>query len=85
MGNKASVHQQSWPIGDETLTKEDTVNVPIQINGKLRHVIQVQIGTSEEEIQKIALSEEQVKKFTDGHEILKVMVPKGKLVSIVIK
>ena len=85
LGNKASVHQQSWPIGDETLTKEDTVNVPIQINGKLRHVIQVQIGTSEEEIQKIALSEEQVKKFTDGHEILKVMVPKGKLVSIVIK
>lgn len=85
LGNKASVHQQRWPVGDETFTKEDTVNIPIQVNGKLRHVIQIQIGTSEEEIQKIALSEEQVKKFTDGHEILKVMVPKGKLVSIVIK
>ncbi len=85
LGNKASVHQQPWPVGDETLTKEDTINIPIQINGKLRHVIQVQIGTSEEEIQKIALSEEQVKKFIDGHEILKIMVPKGKLVSIVIK
>lgn len=85
LGNKASVHQQPWPVGDETLTKEDTINIPIQINGKLRHVIQIQIGTSEEEIQKIALSEEQVKKFTDGHEILKIMVPKGKLVSIVIK
>lgn len=85
LGNKTSVHQQPWPVGDETLTKEDTINIPIQINGKLRHVIQIQIGTSEEEIQKIALSEEQVKKFTDGHEILKIMVPKGKLVSIVIK
>lgn len=85
LGHKTSVHQENWPIGNPDLTIEDTVNIPVQVNGKLRHVLVLPIGTPEEEIQKLALEAEQVRKYTDGHEILKVMVPKGKLVSIVIK
>ncbi len=85
LGHKESVHKQPWPVGDESLAIEDMVNVPVQINGKLRHVLQVPLGTSEEAIQEIALASEQVHKHLAGKEILKVMVPKGKLVSIVVK
>ena len=85
LGHKKSVHIEQWPIGNEKLAQEDSVNIPIQVNGKLRHVISVKVGTSEEEIQKLAFLSPEVKKYTDGHEIIKVIVPKSKLVSIVIK
>jgi len=85
LGHKKSIHMERWPIGNEKLMLEDLVNIPIQVNGRLRHVISVKLGTPEEEIQKLALQALEVKKYTDGHEIIKVIVPKGKLVSIVTK
>ncbi len=85
LGHKVSIHKEHWPVGDESLATEDMVNVPVQINGKLRYVLQVPLGTSEEAIQEMALASEQVQKYLLGKEILKVMVPKGKLVSIVVK
>ncbi|HOO96440.1 MAG TPA: leucine--tRNA ligase [Caldisericia bacterium] len=85
IGHNESVHLRTWPTGDENLAKDASVNIPIQINGKLRDVLIVDAGTPEETLKEMALASEQVQKHIGDKEIVKVIVPKGKIVSIVIK
>jgi leucyl-tRNA synthetase len=84
LGHKGSIHLQTWPEGDTTLAKDDMVKIPVQVNGKLRDVLQVPAGTSEEAIQDMAFSSDKIKKYIDGKKIKKVIIPKGKIVSIVV-
>ena len=79
-----SVHQQKWPQVDEAAAKEDVIELPVQINGKVRDRITVAAEASEEEIKSAALASEHVQKFLEGKEPRKVIVVKGKLVSVVI-
>ncbi len=78
-----SVHQQPWPKVDEAAAKEDTIELPIQINGKVRDRITVAADASEEEIKSIALASEVVKKHLEGKEPKKVIVANRRLVSVV--
>ncbi|HXF85275.1 MAG TPA: leucine--tRNA ligase [Anaerolineales bacterium] len=84
LGKPYSIHQQSWPQVDEEAAREDMIELPIQINGKVRDRITVPAGASEEEIKAAALASEIVKKYLDGKEPKKVIVAKGRLVSIVV-
>ena len=84
LGKPYSVHQQHWPQVDEAAAKEDTIELPVQINGKVRDRIIVSADASEEEIKSAALASEAVKKYLEGKEPKKVIVANKRLVSLVI-
>jgi leucyl-tRNA synthetase len=72
-----------WPPFDPALLVEDTIEVPVQVNGKLRDVIKVPAGAPSDELEKLALASDKVKPFIEGKMIKKIIVLKGKLVNIV--
>ena len=75
----------TWPVYDESKTIETEKEIGVQVNGKLRATIKVSIDEDEESLKEKALAEQNVKNFTDGHEIVKVIAIKGKIVNIVVK
>jgi leucyl-tRNA synthetase len=83
LGKPYSIHQQRWPQVDESATKEDSIELPVQVNGKVRDRIVVAVEAGEEEVKSAALASESVRKFLEGKEPKKVIVVKGKLVSVV--
>jgi leucyl-tRNA synthetase len=84
LGKPYSVHQQKWPAVDESAAKEDVIELPVQVNGKVRDRVTVAAEASEEEVKSAALASEHVQKFLEGREPKKVIVVKGKLVSLVV-
>ena len=77
--------ERKWPTYDEEKTIDEEKEIGVQVNGKLRATIKVNINDSEEMLKEKALAEENVKKFTEGKEIIKVIAIKGKIVNIVVK
>ena len=84
LGKPYSIHQQEWPGFDAEAAKEDEIELPVQINGKVRDRITVPVEAGEEEIKAAALASETVQKYLDGKVPKKVIVAKGRLVSIVV-
>ena len=76
---------QPWPAYDEAFLVEDTIEFPVQVNGKLRGHIVIAPDTSREEIEQMALDCEKVQQFVSGKEIKKVIVVPNKLVNIAAK
>jgi leucyl-tRNA synthetase len=85
LGNKESIFQSAWPVFDSELIKDETVNLVVQVNGKLRATISAPAEISQDEAMKLAQENENVKKYLDGKEIIKVIFVAGKLLNIVIK
>ncbi|HEX4020690.1 MAG TPA: leucine--tRNA ligase [Acidobacteriaceae bacterium] len=85
LGETASLLRAPWPAFDEKLAAEDVIGIPVQINGKLRAVVTVPAGTTENELREIALADEKVKASVTGKEIVKVIVVPGKLVNLVVR
>lgn len=83
LGNNSSIAYSTWPSYDEEKVKEDTFNLPIQVNGKLRASIDIPINLSEIEVSKIA--KEQITSYIDGKEIVKEIYIKNKIYNIVVK
>jgi leucyl-tRNA synthetase len=83
LGKPYSIHQQPWPKVDEAAAKEDTIELPVQINGKVRDRITVAADASEDEIKAMALASAVVKKYLEGNEPKKVIVANRRLVSVV--
>jgi leucyl-tRNA synthetase len=75
---------QPWPHFDPALLVEDTVEIPVQVNGKLRDVIKVSATASPAELEAMAKASEKAKPFLDGKMIKKVIVVPKKLVNIVV-
>jgi leucyl-tRNA synthetase len=84
LGEKGNLLKAPWPKFDPELVKEEEIEIPVQVNGKLRSKIVVEPGTSEEEIKNKALADEKVQSFTVGKQIVKVIFT-GKLVSVVVR
>lgn len=84
LGNKKSIFLAKWPKYDIEMIKEDKILLIVQVNGKLRDKIEIDIGLSKEEIEKIVLSNEKVKKWILGKEIKKIVFVPPKLVNIVL-
>jgi len=84
LGHENSIHLESWPNFDPELTKEETVTVVVQINGKVRDRLQVEAGAPEAEVIAMALASDAVKRHLDGRQPKKVIYVPGKLVSIVV-
>jgi leucyl-tRNA synthetase len=84
LGKPYSIHTQAWPTVDEAATKEDSIELPVQINGKVRDRITVPAEATEDEIKSTALASAGVVKFLEGKEPKKVIVANRRLVSIVL-
>jgi len=84
IGNKP-ICESSWPKYDESKIVEDTISIGVQVNGKVRGTVDINVDDSEEDIKEKAMSEENVKKHIEGKEIVKVIVIKGRIVNIVVK
>lgn len=84
VGEQPSVFNNAYPKHDEKLIKEETVTVVVQVNGKLRSTLQVDRNISEEDLKKLALQDPHVQKHTEGKQIRKSIVLKGKLINFVV-
>jgi leucyl-tRNA synthetase len=84
LGHAGGVVAAGWPAYDEAVARAEQIVVPVQVNGKVRSRLTVPVGTSEEELQKLALADPQVAKYLEGKTVKKVVVVNGKLVSIVV-
>jgi leucyl-tRNA synthetase len=84
LGHEQSLAYEPWPKYDPALTKADTIEVPVQINGKLRGKVTVPAGIDKAALQASALADERIRALTEGKQILKVIVVPGKLVNIVV-
>ena len=82
--NKDSLVYSSYPTYEEETTKEDTFEMIIQVNGKLRDKIITKTDITEEEMKSLALNSETIKKYTLDKQIIKIIVVKGKLINIVV-
>jgi leucyl-tRNA synthetase len=84
IGKPYSVHQQPWPDWNEELAAEDTVEIVIQVNGKVRDRLSVPAGADEGVVRQAALESEKVKAELDGKQVRKVIYVAGRLVNLVI-
>jgi leucyl-tRNA synthetase len=76
---------QPWPAFDPALLVEDTIEIPVQVNGKLRDRIKVPRDADRHAIEELAMASEKVAPFKDGKTVKKVIVVPGKLVNLVIQ
>ena len=85
LGHDSSIAYETWPTYDENMLVSETVEMGVQVNGKLRAKIQVTKDTDDEAVKEIAFEQENVKAHTEGKNIVKVIVVKNKIVNIVVK
>ncbi|WP_275627724.1 leucine--tRNA ligase [Pseudomonas sp. 273] len=83
LGHNGAVIDAPWPQVDESALVQDTLQLVVQVNGKLRGHIEVPAQASREDVEATARANENVLRFTDGLTIRKVIVVPGKLVNIV--
>ena len=85
LGHTEPLLRTSWPAFDAELAAEEELEIPVQVNGKLRGRIRVAVGATEEEIRTRAQAEEKVATYLNGRQIVKLIVVPQKLVNIVVK
>jgi leucyl-tRNA synthetase len=83
-GGGSTLAYEPWPKFDPALLVEDTMEIPVQVNGKLRDKITVPAGAAPAEIEAVALASEKVRLFMEGKPVKKVIVVPKRLVNIVI-
>lgn len=85
LGNRESIYKSSWPKYDESKLVKDTIEVVIQLNGKVKEKLNIANGLDKASFEKIAMESEQVKKLIEGQEIVKIIAVPDKLLNIVVK
>jgi leucyl-tRNA synthetase len=84
IGHKDSVHSQQWPNIVENLLAEDSIEIPVQINGKVRGKIKVSTENTEEDVRQKVLSEKAFSAYLDGNSIKKFIYVPKKIVNVVV-
>ncbi len=84
LGHDTTICDAQWPVYNEEYLKEDNVKYAVSFNGKARFSMEVPAGISSEDVEKLALGNENAAKWLDGKTIRKVIVVPGKIVNIVI-
>ncbi len=85
LGNEDAILRQTWPVYDKALARDDEIEIPVQVNGKLRVVIRVPVDIEQEALRDAAIAHEKVKNFTDGKQVFKAIIVPGKLVNLLVK
>ena len=85
LGYGGSVHDQKWPEYDEKALVKDTIEIVVQINGRIKEKINIAGDSSKEEMEKIAVENDKIKALTEGKNIVKIIAVPNKLINIVVK
>lgn len=85
IGETKTINETPWPTYDETKTIDDEIEIPVQINGKVKVVIKVDKDMAEDVVKEIVNNDETIKKLLEGKNIVKEIYVKGKIYNIVIK
>jgi len=85
LGEEGSILRAPWPVSDSELAKEDQLEIPVQINGKLVTVVRVPADADGKAIEAAALREDKIQLRTAGKTVAKVIVVPGKLVNLVVR
>ncbi len=85
LGGSESIAHQPWPQWDEAALVESSIEVPVQINGKLRSKVSVAPDATKESLLESAMADQRVKELLDGKTIVKQIVVPGRLVNLVVK
>ena len=85
LGYGDDVLSATWPEVDQAALVRDSIDIVVQVNGKLRGRVSVASSASRDEVEKSALEDENVQRFIEGKAIVKVIVVPGKLVNVVVK
>ena len=85
LGEQGGVLRTPWPQTDAALAKEDELEVPVQINGKLRTVVRLAADADEDTLRETALDDEKIRNALAGKQVVKVIVVPGKLVNLVVR
>ena len=84
LGHDTALVDEAWPAADASALELDTVELVVQVNGKLRGRVSVPADADKGVIEQVALADENVRRFVDGKEIRKVIVVPGRLVNVVV-
>jgi len=82
-GEKSNLLKAAWPKYDPALAADDEIEIPVQVNGKLRGLVVVPAGATNDQVEQAALADEKVKAAIRGKQIVKKIVVPNKLVNIV--
>jgi leucyl-tRNA synthetase len=85
LGEEGAVLRAPWPVSNPELAREDEIEIPVQINGKLVTVVRVAAGASAKDMESTALADEKLKSRIAGKNVVKIIVVSGKLVNLVVK
>jgi leucyl-tRNA synthetase len=82
-GNPYSIHQQAWPAFDPALAAAELIELPVQVDGKLRDRLVIAPDTAADEIERLALASERVQAYLGGAPPARVVQVPGRLVNVV--
>ena len=85
MGYEGYVHEASWPEYDESKTILDVIELPIQVNGKLRTTVEIGRDASEDEVFEKAIKDDVVAKYLENKNVIKKIYVKGRIFNIIVK
>jgi leucyl-tRNA synthetase len=85
IGETSSLLKAPWPKYDPALAAEDEIEIPVQVNGKLRGLVVVAAGATNDQVEQTALADEKVKAALAGRQVVKVIVVANKLVNVVVR
>jgi leucyl-tRNA synthetase len=85
LGGTTSISNQSWPQWDEAALVESSIEVPVQINGKVKAKISISPDTDRDTMMDLALNDERVRSLIEGKQIIKQIAVPGRLVNLVVK
>jgi len=85
LGNGKTLAYQAWPLFDESLTKASEIEVPLQVNGKLRAKLMIAADSTAEQLEQIARGHERLAEWLDGKQIVKAIVVPGRMVNFVVR
>jgi leucyl-tRNA synthetase len=85
LGGEGAVFRAAWPVADAERARENEVEIPVQVNGKLANVVKVPAKSDQETIKAAALADPRIQARLEGKTVVKVIVVPGKLVNLVVK
>ncbi len=85
LGHDSFICKENWPVCDESALVRDTVEIVVQINGKVKEKMDVPAGLNKQDLEKLAVENEKIQNLTSGKNVVKVIAVPNKLVNIVVK
>jgi leucyl-tRNA synthetase len=83
-GHSGSVHQQAWPAWDVELAREQVAKLAVQVNGKLREVVEVALDARQAEVEEKIYALPKLQQYLNGKQVVKVIYVPGKILNIVV-